>query len=125
MSPTTLLATLLALSSLAYFLGRLLTGKIEVLDRFRIPEAVTGGIVVAIVVALLRSWAEITVSFTMGELALLTFFTTIGLNARLGDLRAGGTILVLTLLMCAVSVIVQNLIGLGSPRISVDAHMGK
>ena len=107
----------LVVAILAYFLGRFLTGKIDVLDRFRIPEAVTGGIVVAIAVTLLRSWGAITVSFTAGELALLTFFTTIGLNARLSDLRSGGSILVLTLLMCTVSVVVQNLIGLGYARL--------
>jgi len=107
----------LVVAILAYFLGRFLTGKIEVLDRFRIPEAVTGGIVVAVVVTLLRGWGSVTVTFTAGELALLTFFTTIGLNAKLTDLKAGGTLLVMTLLMCVASVIVQNLIGLGYAKI--------
>jgi len=111
----------LVVAILAYFLGRFLTGKIGVLDRYRIPEAVTGGIVIAVVVALLRSWGSITVSFTSGELALLTFFTTIGLNARLSDLKTGGKVLVLTLLFCAASVVIQNLIGLAYAWL-FDAH---
>lgn len=107
----------LIVAILAYFLGRFLTSKIEVLDRFRIPEAVTGGLIVAIGVTALREWGSLSISFTAGELAMLTFFTTIGLNARLSDLKAGGTTLVLTLLVCITSVIAQNLIGLSYAKL--------
>lgn len=107
----------LVVAIIAYFLGRLLTNKIGFLDRFRIPEAVTGGVVVAVGITALRQWGSVTVSFTAGDLAMLTFFTTIGLNARLSDLKAGGSILVLTLLVCITSVLVQNLIGLSYAKI--------
>ena len=40
---------------LAYFLGRFLTGTIALLETYRIPEAVTGGLLVALVVALVRA----------------------------------------------------------------------
>lgn len=107
----------LVIAIIAYFLGRLLTNKIGVLDRFRIPEAVTGGIVVAVCVTMLRHWGSVTISFTAGELAMLTFFSTIGLNARLSDLKAGGSILVMTLLVCIVSVVAQNVIGLSYAKL--------
>ena len=42
---------------LAYFLGRFLTAKIGALETYRIPEAVTGGLLVALVVTLIRSSA--------------------------------------------------------------------
>lgn len=74
---------------IAFFIGRTLTHNIPVLDRYRIPEAVTGGLLVAFLVMLVREYFEITVTFTAGDLAMLTFFTTIGLNARLGDLKKG------------------------------------
>lgn len=102
----------LVVAIIAYFLGRLLVKKIAFLDRFRIPEAVIGGIVVAVAVTMLRQWGSVMISFTAGDLAMLTFFTTIGLNARLSDLKAGGSTLALTLLICIVSVIAQNVIGL-------------
>ena len=49
---------------------------------------------VAVGVTVLRQWGSVLISFTAGELAMLTFFTTIGLNARLSDLKAGGLTLV-------------------------------
>lgn len=107
----------LVIAIIAYFLGRLLTNKIGVLDRLRIPEAVTGGIVAALGVTIIRQWGSVTISFTAGEVAMLTFFTTIGLNARLSDLKAGGSILVLTLLICISSVIAQNIVGLSYAKL--------
>lgn len=107
----------LVVAIIAYFLGRMLVNRIGVLDRFRIPEAVIGGIVVAVGIAVLRGWGSVLISFTAGELAMLTFFTTIGLNARLSDLKAGGLTLVLTLCVCITSVIAQNIIGLGYAKL--------
>jgi ESS family glutamate:Na+ symporter len=107
----------LVVAIIAYFLGRMLVTNIAVLDRFRIPEAVIGGILAAVGVAALRQWGSVVISFTSGELALLMFFTTIGLNARLSDLKAGGLILVLTLSVCITAVILQNIIGLGYARL--------
>lgn len=107
----------LVVAIIAYFLGRMLVTKVGVLDRFRIPEAVIGGIVVAVGVAVLRQWGSVLISFTAGELAMLTFFTTIGLNARFSDLKAGGWTLVLTLCVCITSVIAQNVIGLSYAKL--------
>jgi ESS family glutamate:Na+ symporter len=107
----------LVVAIIAYFLGRMLVRKVGLLDRFRIPEAVIGGIVVAVGVTVLRQWGSVLISFTAGELAMLTFFTTIGLNARLSDLKAGGLTLVLTLCVCITSVIAQNIIGLGYAKL--------
>lgn len=107
----------LVIAVIAYFLGRLLVSKIGVLDRFRIPEAVIGGIVVAVAVTVLRQWGSVAISFTAGELAMLTFFATIGLNARLSDLKAGGSTLLLTLVVCIVSVFAQNIIGLSYAKL--------
>ena len=39
-----------------YFVGRLLTQKIGFLDKFRIPEAITGGIVIAIAMTMLYNF---------------------------------------------------------------------
>jgi ESS family glutamate:Na+ symporter len=103
----------LVIAIFAFFVGRWMTKKIGFLDRYRIPEAVTGGLVVAIVVTVLHQWGSVVISFTTGEFAMLAFFTTIGLNARLSDLKSGGLTLVLTLVVCVTAVVVENLVGLG------------
>ena len=76
----------LIVAIVAFFIGRYLTEKIAFLDRFRIPEAVTGGLLVSVCVSLLKWWGGFTISFTSGDMAMLAFFTTIGLNARLTQL---------------------------------------
>ncbi|MGI9537989.1 MAG: sodium/glutamate symporter [Desulfocapsaceae bacterium] len=108
----------LVVAIIGYFVGRLLTEKVGILDKFRIPEAVTGGIVIAIGVTVLRGWGSVTVSFTPSDVAMLTFFTTIGLSARLSDLKAGGKTLVLTLLVCVLAVVAENLVGLGFAKLT-------
>ena len=80
---------------LAYFLGRFLTARIALLETYRIPEAVTGGLLVALAVALVRAVGGIELEFTTGQFALLAFFASIGLNASIRDLVAGGRPLVL------------------------------
>ena len=108
----------LVVAIIGYFVGRLLTQKIGFLDKFRIPEAVTGGIVIAIGVTMLRQWGSVTISFTASDVAMLTFFTTIGLSARLGALKAGGKTLVLTLMVCILAVVAENLVGLGFAKLT-------
>ena len=65
----------LVIAIIAYFAGRWMTNRIGFLDRFRIPEAVTGGLLVAIGVTALRQLVSVAILFTAGELAMLTFFT--------------------------------------------------
>jgi glutamate:Na+ symporter, ESS family len=96
---------------LAYFLGRFLTARIAPLETYRIPEAVTGGLLVAVLVALLRGLGGIEVEFTIGQLALLAFFASIGLNASIGDLAAGGRPLVLLLGIAAIALLLENVVG--------------
>jgi ESS family glutamate:Na+ symporter len=96
---------------LAYFLGRFLTARIAPLEAYRIPEAVTGGLLVAVLVALLRAAGGIEVEFTIGQFALLAFFASIGLNASIGDLAAGGRPLVLLLGIAAIALLLENVVG--------------
>ncbi len=107
----------LVVAIIAYFIGRLLTSKINFLDKYRIPEAVTGGIIVAVGVTLVRKFTSIEIDFTAGDLAMLTFFTTIGLNARLSDLRLGGKSLLLTLIVCVAAVVIANIIGISYAKL--------
>jgi ESS family glutamate:Na+ symporter len=96
---------------LAYFLGQFLTARVEPLETYRIPEAVTGGLLVALLVALIRAFGGIELVFTTGPLALLFFFASIGLNASLRDLAAGGRPLVVLLAITAGALLMENVIG--------------
>jgi ESS family glutamate:Na+ symporter len=96
---------------LAYFLGRFLTARIALLETYRIPEAVTGGLLVALVVALVRAIGGIELDFTTGQFALLAFFASIGLNASIRDLAAGGRPLALLLGIAAIALLIENFVG--------------
>ena len=94
-----------------FFMGSGLNRLIKPLHRWNIPEAVTGGLLAAIVTLLAYKVLGIEVSFSLDarDLLLLYFFTGIGLNARLDDLASGGRPLLLLLVL-----VIQNLIAAGS-----------
>jgi ESS family glutamate:Na+ symporter len=92
----------LILSILVLFAGMRLTRAVPVLERNYILPAVTGGILFSVAAALLESFGGIALSFDMDlrDLLLLAFFATVGLNAKLRMLAAGGKALVI-LVACA------------------------
>ena len=118
----------LVVAIFGYFIGRWLTARISFLATYSIPEPVTGGLVIAIVLALLRAFANVDFDFVAGNVLLLAFFSTIGLNARLADLASGGRPLAIFLVIAVAAVIIQNLVGvlvasglLGEPALGLMA----
>lgn len=104
---------------IVFFLGAMLTRNITFLQNFNIPEPVSGGIAAALVTWALYSWMNLEIAFdlsTRDEL-LVIFFTTIGLNARLKDLIAGGRMLLILLVITLSFIVFQNLIGLMGTRL--------
>ena len=99
-----------------FFTGTGLNRLIKPLHRWNIPEAVTGGLLAAIVTLLAYRALGIEVNFSLDarDLLLLYFFTGIGLNARLDDLASGGRPLLLLLVLTLVYLVIQNLIAAGS-----------
>ena len=75
-----------------FFVGAGLNNRVAALARFNIPDAVTGGILAALVTLALHELLAVEVGFTLAarDLLLLYFFAGTGLNARLADLAAGG-----------------------------------
>ena len=110
-----------------FFLGAFLTRHVAFLRNYNIPEPVSGGIAVALATWVAYSWFGIETVFdlsTRDEL-LVFFFTTIGLNARLSDLIAGGRILALLLVMTLAFIVLQNVIGLlGATLFGFPAPVG-
>ncbi len=77
---------------LVFFTGVGLNRLIKPLQSWNIPEAVTGGMLAAVVTLVAYTVLGIEISFTLEarDRLLLYFFTGIGLNAKLGDLLAVG-----------------------------------
>lgn len=101
------------LGIVVYFLGARLTLRFPVLQRYSIPEPVSGGLMAAIVALMivLFTGREITYDLAARDLLLVYFFTTVGLNARIADLVKGGPILAILLGLAIAFMIVQNLVG--------------
>jgi ESS family glutamate:Na+ symporter len=105
-------AETLALAAGGLCLARAAHRRLRLLDHFRIPQPITGGLALATLSAFARSagweWEFDTV---LRDLLTLAFFTTIGLRASLGLLRRdGGTVFVCLALALAAAEL-QNLVG--------------
>ena len=104
------------------FVGKALNQRVAFLREYNIPEPVTGGLLFAVAFWLVHavSGYQVTFELTARDVLLVYFFTTIGINARLSDLRAGGRPLVILLAAVAVFMLLQN--GLG---VAVAALFGR
>ena len=104
----------LAVGLFALVLAGAIARRVPLLLRFNVPIPVIGGVLVAIVVALLHQYSGRSFQFAgqLTNFCLLAFFTTIGLSAKFSALKAGGRPLVI---LCAVTVILlvaQNIAGI-------------
>jgi glutamate:Na+ symporter, ESS family len=110
-------------SMVVLFAGRALVAKVEVLQRFSIPAPVVGGGLVAILLAFADGLAGLKFAFNMAlkDSLLLMFFTTIGLAADARMLAKGGMKLVVFLVISAVLVVIQNVVGIGA-ALALDLH---
>jgi glutamate:Na+ symporter, ESS family len=117
-----LLFTILA-AMVVLFAGRALIARSAFLQRFSIPAPVVGGVLVAILLALADGLGGVRVSFEMSlrDNLLLMFFTTVGLSADARMLAKGGPKLVIFLIVCAVFIVVQNVVGMAA-AMAMDLH---
>jgi ESS family glutamate:Na+ symporter len=104
---------------LVLFAGKAINQRVGPLRNYNIPEPVTGGLLVAISLWMvyLATGYRVTFELTARDVLLVYFFTTIGLNARVSDLKAGGRPLVLLLTAVAVFLVVQNVAGIATARL--------
>ncbi|MGD2137811.1 MAG: sodium/glutamate symporter [Gammaproteobacteria bacterium] len=103
------------------FVGKRVNDALRVLREFSIPEPVTGGLLFSLLITLVYVATGVEVEFALGarDVLLVYFFTTIGINASLKDLLAGGKPLVVLLAITIAYMFLQNLTG-----ISVAALFG-
>ncbi|WP_322011492.1 sodium/glutamate symporter [Paraburkholderia sp. J12] len=117
----------LVAASLVLLLGNRLVAGVPVLRRWTIPEPVAGGLVAALVMLALHSFAHTDVRFDVALQTplMLAFFATIGLNAKLASLKAGGPTLVRFLLVVVGLLVLQNVVGIGMAlMLGVDPLFG-
>jgi len=97
------------------FVGKWLNQRIALLREYNIPEPVTGGLLFAVLFALLDLAGGIRLAFelTARDVLLVYFFITIGLNAQLADLKKGGRPLAVLLAATVAYLFLQNLLGIG------------
>ncbi|MGD1982614.1 MAG: sodium/glutamate symporter [Chromatiaceae bacterium] len=96
------------------FIGKRINEVVGFLREFSIPEPVTGGLLFSILFGLVYAVWGIAVEFALQarDFLLVYFFTTIGINASVRDLLAGGKPLVILLTITLSYMVLQNLTGI-------------
>jgi len=109
----------LTIAIVVFFIGSGVNRIVAPLRRWNIPEAVTGGLIAALATLLAFRVFGVAIAFDLGarDLLLLYFFTGIGLNARLDDLKAGGWPLVILLALTLAYLVIQNVVAVGSTAV--------
>lgn len=104
----------LALGLFALVVATAIARRVPLLKRLNVPIPVVGGVLVAVVVALLHRFAGTSVQFAgqLTDFFLLVFFTTIGLSAKFTALKAGGRPLMILCVVTVILLVVQNLVGI-------------
>ncbi|GEA50783.1 sodium/glutamate symporter [Vibrio inusitatus NBRC 102082] len=95
------------------FFGKRMNQIVPFLREFSIPEPVSGGILVSIIIAIIYQVTSIEVQFDLmaRDVLLVYFFTTIGINAHIKDLLKGGKPLLILLGVTITFMIMQNIVG--------------
>lgn len=104
----------LAVGLFALLVATAITRRVSLVARLNVPVAVVGGVLVAVVGALLHQFGAITVQFatTLTDFLLLVFFTTVGLSAKFSALKAGGRPLVILCIVTVILLVAQNVVGI-------------
>ncbi len=110
-----------------FLLGAAMTRRVAVLRSYNIPEPVTGGLIAAVLFFALSVLLRKDLVFEMQgrDIFLVLFFASIGLNARISDLLAGGKPLAMLIVLTLAVIIGQNIIGIiGASSFGFPAQSG-
>jgi ESS family glutamate:Na+ symporter len=90
--------------------GKLLNRRVRFLRDFSIPEPVSSGLLVCVLLALVHSLSGLAIGFDLAtrDFLLLYFFAGIGLNADVRTLLAGGRPLAILVALTMVFLVLQN-----------------
>jgi ESS family glutamate:Na+ symporter len=102
-----------ALGAIMYYFGVWLRSKIPVLVRYSIPAPAVGGLVVAIVTAILQARGIASFAFdgTLQTVFMICFFCTVGMNASYKLVLRGGVMVVAFWAVATLVSVTQNAVG--------------
>lgn len=94
--------------------GKLLNRRLPVLREFSIPEPVSSGLLVCLLLALVHAVTGLAIGFDLAtrNFLLLYFFSGIGLNADVRTLLAGGRPLAILVVLTIGFLLLQNVTGI-------------
>lgn len=108
-------------------IGQYLVKKIRFLQDFNIPEPVAGGLVAAIILFAIHAFTGYQFNFhkDLQTAFMLIFFASIGLSANFAKLKAGGKGLIIFLVIIAIFILVQDVVGIGlATALGLDPLIG-
>ncbi|WP_145555275.1 sodium/glutamate symporter [Yersinia canariae] len=117
----------LVAATLVLLLGRQCVQNIPFLQKYAIPEPIAGGLLFALFFLLIHQTTGWEASFdtSLRDPLMLTFFASIGLNANLASLRAGGRVLIKFFMVVIGMLLLQNMVGIGMAKmLGLEPLMG-
>ena len=112
--------TTLCLACILYLIGQTIINHVSILRRICIPAPVIGGLIFAILVAVLDSFNIVKIKLDASfiqDFFMLAFFTTIGLSASLKLFKVGGKVMLLYFMFCGIMAFCQNVIGISLAKL--------
>ncbi|MBY6178400.1 sodium/glutamate symporter [Staphylococcus warneri] len=110
----------LCLACILYLIGQTIINHVSILRRICIPAPVIGGLIFAILVAVLDSFNIVKIKLDASfiqDFFMLAFFTTIGLSASLKLFKVGGKVMLLYFMFCGIMAFCQNVIGISLAKL--------
>ncbi|MDR3230221.1 MAG: sodium/glutamate symporter [Synergistaceae bacterium] len=103
-----------ALGAIMYYFGTWLRSKIPVLVRYSIPAPAAGGLMVAVITAILRAKGIAAFAFdgTLQAVFMICFFCTVGMNASYKLVLRGGLMIVAFWVVSTLVSVLQNAVGI-------------
>lgn len=104
-----------AVAVVVYYIGLRLKRRFSVFDKYCIPAPVIGGVLFSLLnlVLTVGGFWQLTLNTTLQGFFMTMFFTSIGYTASLRMLKEGGLSVLKLVLICAVLIVLQNLVGIG------------
>ena len=103
----------MALVSIVFYMGKYLRSKFSLLTKYCIPPSVVGGFIFALLILIFKTTgiATLNLDTTLQNIFMTTFFTSIGFTASIKVLKQGGIKVITFLILSALLVISQNVVG--------------
>jgi ESS family glutamate:Na+ symporter len=116
------LSSLLA-AVVVLLIGTLVNRRVGLLSRYNIPDPITGGLLFAVLSALVMATTnfKVTIDQSIKPVLLLMFFGGVGLSADLRTLRRGGKALIIFLVILLPYIVLQNAVGVAMAK-ALDLH---